>query len=164
VDVPVGDNKPSHLHNRPNLQCVGAPKVHFNQTDGKDLFVSKSLSSALFAIGFHEEASIIDNFGEEILRGAVVDALENVVKYARSILPSRILIQHLPPLQYVWKDGLDARHLLLAVLAASNDSCCHAPVCIHGGMCMMQRKCMLSLFATRLLIIAPQLHWSKVNS
>jgi hypothetical protein len=79
VDVPVGDYKPSHLHNHPNLQCVGVPKVHFIQTDGKDLCVSKSLASASFAIGFHKEASIIDNFGEEILRGAVVEALENIV-------------------------------------------------------------------------------------
>jgi hypothetical protein len=93
--------------------------------------VSKSLASALFAIGFHKEASFIDNFGEEILRGAVVDALENVVKHARSILPSWIVIRRFP-LQYDWKDGLDARHLLLGVLAASDGCCCHA-VCIHWG-------------------------------
>ena len=96
---PVGDYRPSHLHNHPNLQWIGAPKVHFNQTDGKDLCVSKSLVSALFAIGFHMEAYIIDNFGEEILRGTVVDALENVVKHARSILPSWIVIRRLH-LQY----------------------------------------------------------------
>jgi hypothetical protein len=131
VDVPVGDYKPSHLHHHPNLQCSGAPAVHFNQTDGKDLCVSKSLASALFSIGFHEEASIIDNFGEEILRGAVVDALENVVNHARSILPSWIVIRRLPH-RFDWKAGLDARHLLLGVLSASDGSCCHA-VCIHGG-------------------------------
>jgi hypothetical protein len=50
----------------------------------------------LFAIGFEKEAAAIDSFGEEILKGAVVDALENVVKHARAVLPRWILIQHLP--------------------------------------------------------------------
>ena len=131
VDVPVGDYKPSHLHHHPNLQCHGAPAVHFNQTDGKDLCVSKALASALFSLGFREEASNIDDFGEEILRGAVVDALENVVKHARSILPTWIVIRRLPR-QFDWRVDLDARNLLLGVLTASDGSCCHA-VCIHGG-------------------------------
>jgi hypothetical protein len=131
VDVPVGDYKPSHLHHHPNLQCYGAPAVHFNQADGKDLCVSKALASALFSLGFCDEASTIDNFGEEILKGAVVDALENVVKHARSILPTWIVIRRLPR-QFDWRVDLDARNLLLGVLTASDGSCCHA-VCIHGG-------------------------------
>jgi hypothetical protein len=52
VDVPVGDFKPSHLNEHPNLKRVGAQRVHINQTGGKDLCVSKLLASALFAIGF----------------------------------------------------------------------------------------------------------------
>jgi hypothetical protein len=131
VDVPVGDFKPSHLHEHPNLQILGAPDVQFNQTDGKDLCVSKSLASALFSIGFYEEACAIDNFGEAIMKGAVVDALENVTAHARTILPSWILIRSLPR-RFDWKNDLDARHLLLGVLSASDGSCCHA-VCIHGG-------------------------------
>ncbi len=122
VDVPVGDFKPSHLNEHPNLKRVGA---------GKDLCVSKSLDYALFAIGFEEEAAAIDFFGEEILNGAVVDALENVVKHAGAVLPRWILIQRLPQ-QFNWKEELDARHLLLGVLSASDGSCCHA-VTIHGG-------------------------------
>ena len=131
VDVPVGDFKPSHLIEHPNLKRFGAPRVQFNQTDGKDLCVSKSLASALFAIGFEKEAVAIDSFGEEILKGAVVDALENVVKHARAVLPRWILIQRLPQ-QFEWKEELDSRHLLLGVLSASDGSCCHA-VTIHGG-------------------------------
>ena len=42
VDVPVGDYKPSHLHEHPNLKVIGAPRVNFNQSNGKDLCVSKS--------------------------------------------------------------------------------------------------------------------------
>ena len=82
VDVPVGDFKPSHLNKHPNLKRVGAPRVHFNQTDGRDFCVSKLLASALFAIGFKKEAAALDSFGEEILTRAVVDALENVVTHA----------------------------------------------------------------------------------
>ena len=129
--MPVGDFKPSHLNEHSNLKRVGAPRVHFNQTDGKDLCISKSLASALFAIGFEEEAAAIDSFGKEILKGAVVDALENVVKHARAVLPRWILIQRLPK-QFKWKEELDSRHLLLGVLSASDGSCCHA-VTIHGG-------------------------------
>jgi hypothetical protein len=36
LDVPVGDYKPSHLSKHPDLKRVGAPMVHFNQTDGED--------------------------------------------------------------------------------------------------------------------------------
>ncbi len=131
VDVPVGDFKPSHLTEHPNLKRFGAPRVHFNQLDGKDLCVLKSLASALFAFGFEKEAAAIDSYGEEILKGAVVDALENVVKHAQAVLPRWILIQRLPK-QFEWKEELDSRHLLLGVLSASDGSCCQA-VTIHGG-------------------------------
>ena len=129
--MPVGDFKPSHLNKHPNLKRLGAPRVHFNQTDGKDLCVSKLLASASFAIRFEDESAAIDSFGEEILRGAVVDALENVVKHARAVLPKWNLIQRLPQ-QFNLKEELDARHLLLGVLSASDSSCCHA-VTIHEG-------------------------------
>jgi hypothetical protein len=64
VDVPVGDYKPSHHHDHPNLQSPGAPDVHFNQTDdGNNLCVLKAHASALYSIGFHKEATAIDSFG-----------------------------------------------------------------------------------------------------
>ena len=61
------------------MKVIGAPKVHFNQSDGKDLCVSKSLASALYSIGFSKEAVEVDLFGEEIMKGAVVNALEKVI-------------------------------------------------------------------------------------
>jgi hypothetical protein len=64
VDIPVGDYKPSHLHKHANLKVIGAPKVHFNQSDGKDLCVSKSLASALYSIGFTKDAVEVNSFGE----------------------------------------------------------------------------------------------------
>ena len=131
VDVPVGDCKPSHLHEHPNLKVIGAPRVHFNQSDGKDLCVSKSLASALYATGFHDEAIKIDAFGEEILKGAVCGALEKVAMHARTVLPSWIVIRSIPK-DFDWKQGLDERHLLVGVLEASDGSCCHA-ITIHGG-------------------------------
>jgi hypothetical protein len=88
VDVPVGDNKPSHRDDHPNLQSSGAPDVHFNQNNGKDLCVSKALTSALYAIRFQKEPTAIYLFCEEIMKGAVVDALEMVKEHARGVLPS----------------------------------------------------------------------------
>jgi hypothetical protein len=76
VNIPVGDYKPSHLHKHPNLKGTGAPKVNFNQSDGTDLCVSKSLASALCSIGFTKEAVKVDLFGEEIMLGAVCECTQ----------------------------------------------------------------------------------------
>ena len=96
VDISVGDFKQSRLNEHPGLKLIGAPAIQFVQSEGKDLCVSKSLASEFFALGWHEDASKIDAFGEEILKGAVVDALRRVVKHARSLLPTLIVIQKLP--------------------------------------------------------------------
>jgi hypothetical protein len=92
ADVPVGDYKPSHLHEHPNLKMIGARKVNFNQSDGKDLCVSKSLALALYSIGFTKEAFEVDSFGEKIMKGAVVNALYRVIQHAKTILTSLIVI------------------------------------------------------------------------
>jgi hypothetical protein len=131
VDIPVGDYKPSHLHKHPNLKVIGAPKVHFNQSDGKDLCVSKSLASALYSIGFTKEAVEVDSFGEEIMKGAVVNALEKVVLHARTVLPSWIVIRSIKK-RFDWRKELNEQQILVGVLHASDGSCCHA-VTIHGG-------------------------------
>ncbi len=106
VDIPVGDYKPSHFHKHPNLKVIGAPKVHFNQSDGKDLCVSKSLASALYSIGFTKEAVEVDSFGEEIMKGAVVNALKKVVLHASTVLPSWIVIRSIKK-RFDWRKELD---------------------------------------------------------
>ncbi len=126
-----GEYKPSHLHEHPNLKVIGAPNVHFNQSDGKDLCVSKSLASALYSIGFTKEAVEVDSFGEEIMEGAVVNALEKVVFHARTVLPSWIVIQSIKK-RFDWRKELNEQQILVGVLHASDGSCCHA-VTIHGG-------------------------------
>jgi hypothetical protein len=132
VDVPVGDFKHSHLHLHPHLEVPGAPTVRFTQKDGKDLCVSKSLASALHSLGFEKEAAEIDFYGEEILKGAVVDALDCVMLRARKILPKWIVIERIPK-SFDWqKDLLDERHILVGVLYTSDGNCSHA-VTIHGG-------------------------------
>jgi hypothetical protein len=45
----------------------------------------------LYTIGFQEEATAIDSFGEEIMKRAVVDAFEMVKEQACSVLPSWIV-------------------------------------------------------------------------
>ena len=132
VDVPVGDCKPSHLHLYPHLEVPGAPPIRYKQKDGKDLCVSKSLASALHPLGFEKEAEEIDFYGEEILKGAVVDALDRVMQYAGNIIPKWVVIERIPK-SFNWpKDLLDERHLLVGVLLASDGNCLHA-VSIHGG-------------------------------
>ena len=131
VDVPVGDNKPSHLHLHPHLEFPGAPPVRYTQSNGKDLCVSKSLASALFPLGFTKEAEQIDCFGETILKGAVVEALDRVMKHARMILPRWIVIEKVPRC-FDWEKCLDERQILVGVMLASDGNCSHA-VSIHGG-------------------------------
>lgn len=81
-------------------------------------------------MGWHDDASKIDAFGEEILKGAVVDALRRVVKHARTLLPTWIVIKKLPS-SFDWKVDLKEDEVVLGVLQASDDSCSHA-VTIHG--------------------------------
>jgi hypothetical protein len=114
------------------LKVIGAPKVNFNQSDGKDLCVSKSLASALYSIGLTKEAFEVDSFGEEkIMKGAVVKALYRVTQHAKTVLPFWIVIRSIKK-HFDWRKELDERQMLLAVLLASDGSCCHA-VTLHGG-------------------------------
>ena len=131
VDIPVGDFKPSRLDEHPNLNVAGAPALRFVQSDGKDLCVSKSLASAFFALGWETEANAIDAFGEEIMKGAVVDAVNRVRDHARQLFPSWILI-HLLPRDFNWKIDMRENEVVLGVLLASDDSCSHA-VTLHGN-------------------------------
>jgi hypothetical protein len=131
VDVPVGEQKESRLHQYPNLRVSGAPSIRFIQSEGRDLCVSKSLASALFAIGFVKEAEIIDEFGEKNLAGNVVDAFQKVKQKAVSVLPSWLQVKKIP-LDFVWHRDLPDSSILLAVLSASDGHRNHA-VTIHGG-------------------------------
>jgi hypothetical protein len=54
---------------------------------------SKSLASALYSIGFTKEAVEVDSFGEEIMKGAVLNALNGVIQHERTVLPSWIVFQ-----------------------------------------------------------------------
>ena len=93
--------------------------------------MTKSLASAFFALGWHYAASKIDAFGENILRGAAVDALRRVIKHAKNVFPPWIIIQQLPT-NFNWKDDLKDNKVVVGVLRASDDSCLHA-VTIHGN-------------------------------
>ena len=133
VDIPVGDYKQSHLAQHPHLQIHGASKVHFPQTDGQDLCLSKSLASALHALGFEQEASQIDAYGLSELQGGAVDTFVKVSRFARAVLPPWIVRRCVrAPYNYNWQLHLDQRTILLGVLNASDGNCSHA-VTLHGG-------------------------------
>jgi hypothetical protein len=78
VDIPVGDYKPSRLMDYPHLCVVGVCDIKFRQSEGKDLCVTKSLASAFFAMGWHDQTYKIEAYGEEILHGAVVEGIDRV--------------------------------------------------------------------------------------
>ncbi len=95
VETPVGNYKPSRLHEHLGLKVIGAPEIQFVQSEGKDLCVTKCLASTFFALRWHDAASKIDAFGEDILKGVAVDALERVIKLTKSVFPPWIIIcQH----------------------------------------------------------------------
>ena len=74
----------------------------------------------------------IDFYGEEILKGAVVNAVDCIMLRARNIFPKWIVIERIPKCFDWQKDLLDERHILVGVLLASDGNCAHA-VSIHGG-------------------------------
>ncbi len=90
VDIPVGDFKVSHLQEHPNLHVHGSPTVHFMQSDGEDLCVSKLLARVLYVLGFMEEAIMVDKYGKSELVGGTVDAIGKVGQFAQSKLPEWI--------------------------------------------------------------------------
>ena len=130
VDIPIGDYKPSRLHQNLHLKVIGAPAIRYMQSDGNDRCVSKSLASALFALGWHDKAQLIDTFGDLILNGAVVDSMKRVKEEARRVLPPWIVISPINK-AFDWKTDLRENELVLGVLFASDNSCSHA-VSIHG--------------------------------
>ena len=67
VDIPVGDFKLSNLDEHPNLVVANTPMVHFRQSDGEDMCVSKSLASVLHALQFERAASQVNEFGEQMV-------------------------------------------------------------------------------------------------
>jgi hypothetical protein len=70
-------------------------------------------------------------FGEETLKGAVVDVLDRVMQYARTILPELVVIERILSRLNWQKDLLvDKHHLLVGVMFASDGNCSHA-VIIH---------------------------------
>jgi hypothetical protein len=131
VDIPVGDYKPSRLADYPNLFSSDAYPMKFMQQEGKDLCVSKSLASALYAMGWHEVAIEVDAYGEEILNGAVVEAIERVGKFTRKLLPNWVTMRLLPK-NFDHTHHLNENDLVLGALMASDGSCSHA-ITIHGS-------------------------------
>ena len=131
VDVPVGDFKVSHLHEHPHLRIIGAPTVAYVQSEGMDLCVPKALASVLHWLGFCDEATKINDYGEQTMSGGTLNAMDKIRHYAaESVLPKWIQVSKMQAgLQ--WEKLLE-RDILLAVLTASDGNQNHA-VAIHGG-------------------------------
>ena len=132
MDIPVGDFKLSNLHEYPNLIVPNAPVVHFRQSDGQDLCVSKSLASVLHALQYESAATAVNDYGEEI-RGTI-NVIKKIGNYAKQLLPCWINLQRLKsPQEFRIEDcERNPEHIVLVVLVESDGNSSHA-VCIHGG-------------------------------
>ena len=129
VDIPVGDYRPSRLMEHPHLCVVGACDIKFRQSEGKDLCVTKSLASAFYAMGWHDQAYKIDAFGEEFSHGAVVEGIDRVGTYAKQIFPKWVVVRLLPK-EFDYQINLQENDVVLGALMASDGICSHAP-CHH---------------------------------
>ena len=131
VDIPVGDYKPSRLTEHPNLKIIGGPTVEFVQSEGKDLCVSKSLASAFYALGWHEQSFKIDEYGKEVLKGLALQALDRTADHTRNLFPRWLTIT-LVPRKFDWNTDLLPTDVVMGVMVASDGSSSHA-ITIHGG-------------------------------
>jgi hypothetical protein len=135
VDIPVGDFKVSHLKEHPNLLVPEAPSVHFVQSEGEDLCVSKSLASVFYVIGFVDQAVSINHYGERELSGGTVDAIRKVGQYAETLLPkwiTRKVLKRPHMLDWQLLQEKMKNTIVLGVLNESDGNGSHA-VTIHGG-------------------------------
>ena len=130
MDIPVGEYKVSQLHKYPHLRVLGAPTLKYIQCGGKDLCASKSLASALYRLGFLQEAAIINDFGERHLEENLTETIKRLRLKVSTVLPSWIQPKVMP-LGFNWESDLDDRTIFVGVLLASDGHCNHA-VTIHG--------------------------------
>ena len=131
VDIPVGDSKPSFLHQCPNLNVAGAPTIKYVQGSNEDLCISYSLASAFHNLGFVEEAHQIAEFGRDNCLGGTVDGLHKVTQFAKKVLPNWIEM-HRKKLDFDYKTQLDKKDVFVGVLKASDGNCSHA-ITVHEG-------------------------------
>ena len=136
VDIPVGDFKISHLNQHPELIRQDAPQVHFTQSDGEDLCVSKSLASVLHLIGFTEEAVQLDKYGREELAGGTPNAYEMACYKADEILPNWVQrstkYHERFPVDSLMQNQFSNEVIVVGVLSESDGNASHA-VSIHAG-------------------------------
>ncbi len=109
--------------------------MRFLQSEDEDFCVSKSLASALYAIGFDGAAGAINHYEESQLRGVTVDAIWKVGQYTETHPPQWITMKVLKkPRTFDWELLQEQMKdtILLGVLNKFDGNGSHA-VTIHGG-------------------------------
>jgi hypothetical protein len=98
------------------------------------------LASALYSLGFQEEALRIEVYGITDSLGGAVDAFGKVILFAKTVLPTRKITKCVKrPETFNCKTNLNERTLLVRVLNASDGNCSHA-VTVHGGFIYKANK------------------------
>jgi len=131
VEVPVGDNKPSHLHLFPHLRRENAPKLKYTQDDTTDQCLSKSFASVLHNIGFTRSAKEINNYGLEDLHLDPVLIIERLVQKARQVLTRRIQCRKINP-KFCCLTQLQQGEILVGVIRDHEGNCTHG-ISIHNN-------------------------------
>ena len=134
VDVPVGDSKPSHLQEWPNLLVDGLPENHYRQPEGMNLCLPNALASVLHVLGFQTSAAEISFYGATHIGAGATDTLDLVYEKAKACLPNWVQITRIKnPQGFDWEKNLEDRTIMLAVLTTSDGHRSHG-VAIHGGL------------------------------
>ncbi len=130
VDIRVGDFKVSHLQENPNLHVLGSLKCILCSLMVKSLCFK--VVGHLYALGFAEEAIMVDKYGKSELVEGTVDAIGKVGQFAQSKLPDWITRKlSRTPWEVLLHEQMQGT-ILFGVLNESNGNASHA-VAIHSG-------------------------------
>jgi len=128
--VPVGDYRPSTLRvEYPSLCIPSAPLVRYQQNEGTDLCAFKSLASVMHALGWEEEAKMLNLRGEQYGKGST-GGFEYLKQVAVDLFPGWLQVRRVPK-RFSLQDVAPSMVAVL-VLTASDGNCSHA-VSTHGG-------------------------------
>jgi len=113
----------------PSLCIPSAPLVRYQQNEGTDLCAFKSLASVMHALGWEEEAKMLNLRGEQYGKGST-GGFEYLKQVAVDLFPGWLQVRRVPK-RFSLQDVAPSMVAVL-VLTASDGNCSHA-VSTHGG-------------------------------
>ena len=143
----------------PSLCIPSAPLVQYQQNEGTDLCAFKSLASVMHALGWEEEAKMLNLRGEQYGKGST-GGFEYLKQVAVDLFPGWLQVRRVPK-RFSLQDVAPSMVAVL-VLTASDGNCSHA-VSTHRSICMTPTKKLLSPSVAKGSIIAAAMRKSTLN-